>query len=109
MSDEMIICEICGEKTHAIQIHLKKVHGEGSDEPCALEEYKERFPEAPLYSKRALEKIGEKRKQKESLESSDEKKCKEPMAKLFKLGDAKAAKTPGRKRHHGRYMSTGWL
>ncbi|WP_278634274.1 AAA family ATPase [Sutterella wadsworthensis] len=43
--NQKICCEICKQKVHSIQLHLQKEHPEMS-----LEEYKRRFPEAPLYS-----------------------------------------------------------
>lgn len=51
---EKITCQICGEHTHAIQIHLRDEHPDVS-----LAEYQERFPEAPLLSALAQRKLDE--------------------------------------------------
>lgn len=46
MSDETRIkCELCGMEVHAIQSHLKTHH-----EDVTLEQYRERFPQAPILS-----------------------------------------------------------
>lgn len=53
---EQITCEICGGKTHAIAVHLKKKQ---CIEEIMVEAYQERFPDAPLmseYAKQAIEK-----------------------------------------------------
>lgn len=53
---EQITCEICGGKTHAIAVHLKKKQ---CSEDISLETYQARFPDAPLmseYAKQAIEK-----------------------------------------------------
>lgn len=43
--DERIECRICGEKTHAIQSHLAEKHKE-----LTIEQYKETYPDAPIFS-----------------------------------------------------------
>lgn len=97
MSDNTHIqCKICGQDVHAIKLHLRDVHGEDSSKPCTLEQYKTDYPEAPLFSEVAKEKI---RSRKEQLEKKAA--VKEiviegdmmPMAELFGLGRIKAAKT----------------
>lgn len=45
MSNDPIICEICGGKTHVIAKHLKEKHPE-----TTYEEYKEQYPDSPLLS-----------------------------------------------------------
>lgn len=47
MSDQ-ITCLICGNGTHSIARHLKEDHP-----GTTLEEYKERFPDAPLISEKS--------------------------------------------------------
>lgn len=59
--DEMIICEICGGKTHVMSTHLKQAHTGFS-----LKEYQERYPEAPIYSELAKVKIAEQKAIKEA-------------------------------------------
>jgi len=54
MSDGKITCSICGAQAHAIQLHLQKDHPE-----VTIEQYKERFPDAPLLSELAQKKIAE--------------------------------------------------
>jgi cobaltochelatase CobS len=59
MSDQSIICEICGAKVHAIQKHLKEAHP-----TITIEDYQRDYPDAPLLSekaKRALEEVRKKR------------------------------------------------
>lgn len=51
---EKITCQICGEQTHAIQIHLRDEHPDVS-----VAEYQERFPDAPLLSALAQKKLDE--------------------------------------------------
>jgi cobaltochelatase CobS len=53
-----ITCQLCGEQVHSIQKHLGEAHPE-----VALEEYKARFPAAPLLSEAARAKIAERRTQ----------------------------------------------
>ncbi|MDR8439771.1 porphyrin biosynthesis protein, partial [Acinetobacter baumannii] len=45
MSNDPIICEICGGKTHVIAKHLKEKHPE-----TTYEEYKKQYPDSPLLS-----------------------------------------------------------
>ncbi|WP_265936697.1 hypothetical protein [Acinetobacter baumannii] len=42
MSNDPIICEICGGKTHVIAKHLKEKHPE-----TTYEEYKKQYPDSP--------------------------------------------------------------
>lgn len=53
---EKIKCELCGAQVHAIQMHLKQDHPETS-----LESYIKKFPDAPLMSDLARQKLAEKR------------------------------------------------
>lgn len=50
MDKNGINCEICGAEVHSLQKHLEKEHSEGSDSPMTLDEYKSKFPKAPLFS-----------------------------------------------------------
>jgi cobaltochelatase CobS len=52
MQVQGIKCEICGEETHSIQLHLSTAHPDVS-----LQTYQERFPKAPIYSEAALERL----------------------------------------------------
>lgn len=54
--NEKIKCELCGAHVHAIQMHLKQDHPETS-----LESYIKQFPDAPLMSELAKQKLAEKR------------------------------------------------
>lgn len=54
MSNDPIICEICGGKTHVIAKHLKEKHPE-----TTYEEYKEQYPDSPLLSPLAQKKMQE--------------------------------------------------
>lgn len=55
---EQITCEICGGKTHAIAIHLKKKQ---CSEAITLEAYQARFPDAPIMSDYAIQALEKKR------------------------------------------------
>ncbi|HFG7010892.1 MoxR family ATPase [Acinetobacter baumannii] len=54
MSNDPIICEICGGKTHVIAKHLKEKHPE-----TTYEEYKKQYPDSPLLSPLAQKKMQE--------------------------------------------------
>ena len=56
-----ITCQICHEKVHTVQVHLRRSH-----EDVTLEQYQELFPHAPLLSKQAEELLERKRKESES-------------------------------------------
>jgi cobaltochelatase CobS len=56
MSSDMIVCKLCGERTHAMQIHLRDHHPKTS-----VAAYQAQFPEAPLLSETAKRKLAEKR------------------------------------------------
>lgn len=51
-----INCEICGAKTHSIKLHLDQAHP-----GVSLEDYKLKYPDAPVLSELAKQKIAEKR------------------------------------------------
>lgn len=64
MSDDTHIhCAICNAKIHAVQLHLKEAHPEMS-----IDQYREKFPDAPLLSELALRKIEERKAAKAAAE-----------------------------------------
>jgi cobaltochelatase CobS len=102
---EKITCEICGQKEHSIQLHLRDKHPEVS-----LEEYIERYPTAPLMSELAKERLAQKRSAVKPSASDDRLEMagtsagatietlipkgnivKKPFHELFNLGKAKLA------------------
>lgn len=60
-SNEPIVCRICGTKAHLISTHLKKSHPE-----ITVEQYKESYPDAELYSPLALKKMEEEKAKREA-------------------------------------------
>ena len=54
---EKIQCQVCGAAVHSIQIHLRDDHP-----GFTLEEYRAKFPEAPLLSRLAEEAVAKRRK-----------------------------------------------
>lgn len=52
MSNDFVECAICGARVHAIQLHLRDHHPE-----LSLDDYKAKFPGAPVLSRIAQEKI----------------------------------------------------
>ncbi len=102
MSDKKIECQICGELIHSVQLHIKETHPE-----ITLAKYREDYPEAPLLSEIAEEKL---RKNKEKTPRTPEQKIKmagvstasivpgdfsksskKPMHELFSLRKTKSA------------------
>lgn len=55
MTDK-IKCELCGAQVHSIQIHIKQDHPD-----TTVEQYVAQFPDAPLMSELAKQKLAEKR------------------------------------------------
>lgn len=53
-TDDRVKCEICGAATHSIQHHLTKEHPD-----VTLDKYKKDYPESPLLSKTAMDKMRE--------------------------------------------------
>lgn len=90
-----ITCQLCGKQVHAIMGHLNEDHGPGAEEYCTLQEYKDRFPEAPLLSEAAQKIINERRKEKEATKEtatvkapevvSNDGVAKKPLRILFEL------------------------
>ncbi len=94
-----ISCELCGASVHAIKIHLSKEHGPESAQPCTVEEYQEKYPDAPLMSELLARKYQEQQQEKAketkpvaASVASAPLAAKESLSSLFKLGRAKAAK-----------------
>lgn len=98
MSDH-IECKICGAAIHSVQLHLKKEHPE-----VTLDEYKAKFPSAPLLSKSAEEKLAEHQRQKAAAQEKEAAAAsakiemsmavgsgKRPLNELFGLGKVKEA------------------
>lgn len=56
VSSEKITCQICGSKVHAIESHLKQEHSAVGD-LWVVERYRTEFPDAPLLSEAAKERI----------------------------------------------------
>lgn len=86
MSGE-VKCELCGARVHSIQIHLKRDHPEVS-----LDDYKKRFPGAPLLSELAKARISEKEKEMaKEAEAAVVPGGKAKLHELFELGPIPAA------------------
>lgn len=83
-SNEYIVCELCGENTHAIGMHLKQAHTD-----MTLDQYKKAFPEAPLYSDYAKELALKKKQEKERI-AQQEKQVVSTKSSKEVLSDAKA-------------------
>ena len=90
-----IKCAICDLDVHAVKIHLRDNHGPESESPMTLEEYETKYPEAPLLSEFAKNKIAEHKAQKAANAEIKEraKEAKQSLATLFQLGKSKAART----------------
>ena len=89
--DSKVGCQVCGERVHAISVHLTKEHGPESAKPFTLAEYKAKYPEAPLLSEAAAAKVAARRIETGSIVKpllSE----KEPMSKLFRLESSDAAR-----------------
>ena len=89
MSNEKITCQVCGGKTHAIESHLKQEHP-----AITVAEYREKFPDAPLFSAAAEERIKAKREQAKNppvAAVSVNGRTKQPMHEVFGLGAIPAA------------------
>lgn len=57
-SSGRVICQICGSEVHSIQVHIKNDHPDWS-----VEQYKEKYPSAPLLSELAAAKLREREKE----------------------------------------------
>lgn len=75
-SNEPIVCRICGTKTHLISTHLKKSHPE-----ITVDQYKEAYPDAELYSPLALKKMEEEKAKREAAKlAAEQEAAKEAVA-----------------------------
>ena len=84
-----ITCQLCGESVHSIQKHLGEAHPD-----VTLEQYKARFPAAPLLSEVARAKIAERRTQETKspvIERPDVGKGSKFLHEVFDLGAVPAA------------------
>lgn len=60
---EKILCSICGAATHAIRNHLKEAH-----EDWTIDKYKETYPDSPLMSEFAMNRLKERLAEKRAAE-----------------------------------------
>ena len=91
-----ITCQICGEMTHAIQVHLKHRHPNWT-----IERYSEEYPDAPLLSEEAEAAVAKQQQkvaaagmqvvQEENVTVLPGSQTQSPLNEVFKLGKAKAA------------------
>lgn len=96
--EDRVICELCGEKCHAISVHLGRDHGPMSEDPCTIEQYKERFPAARLMSAQAQKMLDERKSKKATRKTSVFSNIPVgaetvPLAETFGLGSAPGAHT----------------
>lgn len=87
-----ITCQICGSKTHVIKTHLEREHPEVS-----IEQYQSLYPEAPLLSAQAEKALEDRKKSKVAVASPSVAAAstnweRKPLAEVFGLGNAPAAK-----------------
>lgn len=95
--DDKINCLECGRSCHSISLHLKKNHAPGSMTPMTLEQYVSKYPEGPLLSDAARQRLDESRRAQEAASpaqetvpaSSDRSR---PLHELFGLGTTPAAR-----------------
>ena len=91
MSGNRIVCEICKAEVHSIQIHIKNDHPDWS-----IDQYKEKYPDAPLLSELAIQKLREKEAERAAASAPAEKSA-SPAAsgnflhEVFDLGAVKGA------------------
>lgn len=72
MSEAKIKCEICGEAVHLIDKHLQLAHGPESTAPCTPAQYRARFPNAPIMSQLAMQRLEERKRAKQAdIETND--------------------------------------
>ena len=80
---EKITCQICGEQTHFIPAHLRDKHPE-----ISAEEYKERYPIAPMASEAMLKKIEERKMSQAKQLMNKTEETEKPMATELPKGKA---------------------
>lgn len=91
-SSDRIKCEICGSLVHSVQLHLKNDHPDWT-----LDQYREKYPSAPLLSDLAKAKLAEResaaRKEEAAASSSSAPAttAKRPFHEVFSLGAVKGA------------------
>lgn len=104
MSNEKIICAVCGAQTHAILTHLRDFQNDATDPHYGMTvgSYQEKFPGEPVLSEFAKKKIAEKRAAAPSpvemtteaagtFETPAGSIIKKPLHEVFGLGKVKAA------------------
>lgn len=94
-----ITCQVCSAQVHSIQLHLRDEHPE-----MTIDDYKEDYPSAPLFSEFALVKMNERREEVKQnhmtsvnvipMTSNSGLEEMIAMDTLFKLGKSKAAYNP---------------
>lgn len=102
-SETRIECAICGAKVHSIELHLRK-DPQHVEKPVTLAEYQKQFPDRPLLSKVAEQKLAERQAAMEKsasavtaakvspdLTTADFTPSLAPMHDLFSLGRVKGA------------------
>ena len=92
MSEEKIVCQICGADVHAIKKHLGVAH---KDDGWNLEKYKKKYPDAPVISARVQKILDDKAAERlyDAREIGDED-SRAPLHEVFGLGAAPEAMTP---------------
>jgi cobaltochelatase CobS len=84
-----ITCQICKEKVHVIETHLKKAHADTS-----VDAYQKLYPLAPLLSEEAQQAIRNKQEKKPvTISNVAAGQQRKPMHEVFGFGDSKAAKS----------------
>ena len=87
---EQITCEICGGKTHAIELHLNKKQ---CNEAITIGEYQARFPTAPILSEHAMA-LMKKRAEEKAAKEAEEKAAAAKAAAAEAKTTEKAEETP---------------
>lgn len=95
---EKITCSICGEMVHSVQLHLRDAHPE-----ITLEDYRKSYPDAPIMSNLAKQRLEQKLKERKEESLVTEMSgaaatvtvlntaMRKPMHEVFNLGKVKAA------------------
>lgn len=100
-NETRIRCQLCNSMVHSIELHLRK-DAAHADNPITIAEYQAQFPDAPVLSEVAKQKLAEQRAVKERAAaavsaapaasvSADFTATLSPMHELFSLGKVKAA------------------
>lgn len=95
-----ISCAECDAECHSISLHLRDFHGPDSEKPITFELYKVKHPDSPVLSQKAKARLAQRVNESKiksvlgvKSTSASGSTLKAPMAKLFALGNIKAAKT----------------